>query len=91
MPNTYQVAKRIEKYLLNRWSEDIQNRGGDAPYVFNKKQWEESGLGGGEGSAIVWEGFHEWTKPSEMEGIYQASGDDHDYTLFETEWTLEIF
>lgn len=90
---TYNGAVKIKNYLLKRWAEDIANRGNDKPNVFSKSKLEKTGMRdytGGDGSAIIWEGFYEWTKSSEikkMETILKETN----LTVFPTsEWLIEI-
>jgi hypothetical protein len=89
--NSYQGARKIHRYLMTHWADDIRDRGGDAPIVFGKTKWARSGIGGGEGSAIVWEGFYEWTRHKEievMENLLDGSG----LEVFPgAEWYVEIF
>ena len=89
--NSYQGARKIHRYLMTRWADDIRDRCGDAPIVFGKTKWEELGIGGGEGSAVVWEGFYEWTRHKEievMENLLKGSG----LEVFPgAEWYVEIF
>lgn len=91
--NSYQGATKIHKYLMTKWADVIRDRGGDKPddpKLLNKAKWAKIGLGGADGSAIMWEGFYDWTKPSElakMEKLLAGTG----LRMFPTErWFIEI-
>ena len=88
--NSYQAAKKLEKIIKTEYAEDIEWRGGDAPMTFGKTKWAEMGIGGGDGSGIIWEGFYDWTKNSMVNKYVEAlKGTGH--TLFATsEWMLEV-
>tara|TARA_R100000808_G_scaffold21352_1_gene46160 strand:- start:441 stop:713 length:273 start_codon:yes stop_codon:yes gene_type:complete len=89
--NSYQAAKRIEAIITTEYADDIKSNYGDAPTVFGKAKWRDLGIGGGDGSGIVWEGFYEWTKASMMDK-YAAALKGTGLTVFKTdEWMIEIF
>ena len=89
--NSYNGAVAVKNYLMHRWSTTIEDRDNDAPRVFGKARWSELALGGGHGSAVVWEGFYEWTKPSEI-AIMQSLLNHTNLEVFPTaEWMVEIY
>ena len=89
--NSYQGAFKIHKYLLTRWADTIRDRDGDAPRVFNVPKWEKLGIGGGDGAGIVWEGYYEWTKPSEITKMEKLLAGKGLYVYPTAEWMVEIF
>ena len=92
--NSYQGAAKIHRYLMKRWADDIRDRGGvepDEPHVYNKAKWEELGIGGGEGSAVVWEGFYEWTRHKEIEVMENLLADSGLEVFPGADWYVEIF
>ena len=77
--------------MLKRW--DFIIEGEHKPHVFSKSKLEKTGMidyTGGDGSAIIWEGFYGWTEGSEiekMETILKGTNLD----VFPTsEWLIEI-
>jgi len=88
--NSYHVAKKVVKYLDERFAETIKDRDGDSPTAFGKIATREMGLGGGDGSSVIWEGCYEWTTPKEFERmsrVVEGTG----FSLFPTaEWMVEI-
>ena len=89
--NSYTGAVKIKNYLMHRWAATIKDRDNDAPRVFGRTRWAELELGGGNGSAVVWEGFYEWTKPAEiaiMESLLDGSGLE---VFPSAEWMVEVF
>ena len=92
--NTYNAAIKIKNYLLKRWAEDIAFRDGDKPRVFSKSKLEKTGMRnytGGDGSAIIWEGFYEWTKSSEIKKMEEIILRGTNLRVSSTsEWLIEI-
>jgi hypothetical protein len=89
--NSYQGAKRIEKFIKTKYADDIERRGGDAPTAYGTKRWDEIGLGGGDGSGIIWEGYYDWTRPTMIEK-YEKLLDGSGLQVFATaNWMIEIF
>ena len=90
MTTSYHGARKLHRYLLKRWDKDIKDSG-DGPLLFGKEKWEQIGLGGGDGAGIIWEGFYEWTRDSEldkMQALLKGSG----LQVFPTaRWMLEVF
>ena len=88
--NSYQGATKIRRYLMKRWDEVIGEY--DAgPAVYGKAKWAEKGLGGGDGSGIVWEGFYAWTRPSEIERMENLLAGTGLHVFPTAEWMVEIF
>ena len=88
--NQYQAACRIRRYITSRWEETIKDRDGDAPTVFGVAAWRDMGLGGGDGAAIVWEGYYHWTRPEHIV-TFQRLIDHTGYTVYPTaEWMIEV-
>ena len=89
--NSYNGARKLHRYLLKRWDQDIKDHQGDAPMVFGKERWANLGEGGTEGCGIVWEGFYDWTKESEiatMRELLEGSGVKIGTAL---PWLLEVY
>jgi len=91
--NSYQGATKNRRYLMTKWADVIRDRGGDEPdepTVYGKAKWAEIGLGGADGSAIVWEGFYDWTRPREIEKMKSLLAGTGLYVYDTAEWMVEI-
>ena len=89
--NSYQGATKIHKYLMTKWADVIRDRGGDKPAVLGKAKWADIGLGGADGSAIVWEGFYDWTRPREIDKMGRILAGTGLYVYDTAEWFVEIY
>ena len=87
--NSYQGATKIRKYLMTRWADTIRDK--EEIRVLGKAKWEKLGIGGGDGAGIVWEGYYEWTKPSEITKMEKLLAGKGLYVYPTAEWMVEVF
>ena len=87
--NSYQGAFKIHKYLLTRWADTIRDK--EEIRVLGKAKWEKLGIGGGDGSGIMWEGFYEWTKPSEIDKMKNLLAGTGLHVSPTERWMVEVY
>ena len=87
--NSYQGATKIHKYLMTRWADTIRDK--EEIRVLGKAKWEELGIGGGDGSGIVWEGVHQWTKPSEIDKMKNLLAGTGLHVSPTERWMVEVY
>ena len=96
--NSYQGAKRIEKYLRAKHADVIKDRNGDGRIVMGKKELRRTGMdgwtGGPKPALIIWEGYYDWTHWLEVETMQSILDRHWGNGLMvskNSEWCIEVY